>query len=107
MMLHLYLVLNQLIMKLDRHLRKSTNTNNGFQAVVRIDGPILQDYLPKIYVWWAIRQDIPEPQPMLHEPSSPPAAQGTYDAHESKPDSDSDLEGSLVRVLSSESFMCL
>ena len=99
MMLHLYLVLNQLVMKLDRRLRKSTNTNNGFQAVVRVDGPTLQDCFPKVFVRWVIREDIPEPQPMLHEPSSPPAAQGTNDAHESEPDSDSDLEEALQGVM--------
>ena len=75
--------------------------------MVRIDGSILQDCLPKVFVWWAIREDIPGSQPMLREPSSPPAAQGMNDAHESEPDSDSDLEGSLVRVLSSGSFMCI
>ena len=95
MMLLLYLVLNQLITKLDRRLRKASNACNGFQAVVRVDGPPLQDCLPKVFVRWAIREDIPEPQPMLRESSSPAA----QEANDAEPDSDSDLEEALQEVM--------
>ena len=47
MMLALYTILNQLVMKLDRRLQKSAHVTNGYQAVVRVDGPPLEDFLPR------------------------------------------------------------
>ena len=99
MMLALYTVLNQLVMKLDRRLQMSAHVTNGYQAVVRVDGPPLEDCLPRTFVRWAIKEDISEPQLVLRECTSPHAAQESNDSHRSEPDSDSDLDEALQDVM--------
>ena len=99
MTLPLYTVLNQLVMKLDRRLQKSAHVTNGYQAVVRVDGPPLGDCLPRIFVRWAIKEDIIEPQLVLREPTSPHAAQESSGSHQTEPISDSDLDEVLQDVM--------